>query len=103
MTRLFFSSATLKATHWPYRMIAMNSMIERMKLIANEPTNSSPVWGPFVGALGSAGSMVTAAGAKIAAWSVGVIPALTSRSWMAIELAACWISTLLRAMATSFE
>ena len=29
MTREFFSSATLKAIHWPYRMIAMKSAIER--------------------------------------------------------------------------
>ena len=55
MTRLFFSSATLKATHWPYRMIAMNRRIDSAKLIAKDAAKSSPSWGPAT-ASGSAAS-----------------------------------------------
>ena len=64
MTRLFFSSATLNATHWPYRMIAMNSRIVRAKLIVNELAKAAPLSGPLVVAFGSAGTRSNAGGAK---------------------------------------
>ena len=103
MTRLLFSSATLKAIHWPYRMIAMKIAIESPNPMKNEVVASFGSWGPAGTSAGSAGTTENSGGLNSVAWSSGGTPARVSRSWIVIAIAAWRMSWLRRESPPSFE